>query len=284
MKKAERKSEVKTAKQPPAGRPAAKDAAKPAAPAKAVAPPPPGQKGALARAVPAPAVERARAAAGSASRAPAPAAPAPGPSVAAVRPAALAAVAPPPAAPPEGTQIQRELLDQVRVLRGMVAKLPVAPVQTAPPPELLQMHREMLDAVRLLRAGAAEPPAPAAGADPALERAADSLRRLLSELIEARTEGTLARLVSLRKIAASVTGPGSDTLLAEMDNLLCDLGAIRFDAAPLDYVDPLIHTIVAERQLPGAPDGVVAGTVRCGFRTARGVVLAKALVAVNRRS
>jgi molecular chaperone GrpE (heat shock protein) len=52
----------------------------------------------------------------------------------------------------------------------------------------------------------------------------------------------------------------------------------------MDVVDPLIHAVIEERQQADAPDRVILETVRPGFRTARGVVVSKAAVAVNRRA
>ena len=50
----------------------------------------------------------------------------------------------------------------------------------------------------------------------------------------------------------------------------------------MDFVDPLIHVVVEERRVDSAPDGVVLETLRPGYRTARGLVVCKAAVAVNR--
>ncbi len=131
---------------------------------------------------------------------------------------------------------------------------------------------------RTARAGAAP------STDLALESSVDSLRRLLSELIEQQMETVVADLVEIRDRAVALgSGNGTD-LIGRLDDLLENLGAVRFDAEPMDLVDPLIHTIVDERQRTDAPEGVIVETVRPGFRTARGAILCKAAVAVNRKA
>ena len=123
-------------------------------------------------------------------------------------------------------------------------------------------------------------PAPVAG-DQALEASVDSLRRLLSELIEARTESVARDVVAVRGLAVKT---GAERGLVEaLDALLAKLGAIRFEGRRLDFMDPLIHRAVSERADNGAADGVILDTVQPGYRTVRGNVLAKADVVVNRR-
>jgi molecular chaperone GrpE (heat shock protein) len=68
-----------------------------------------------------------------------------------------------------------------------------------------------------------------------------------------------------------------------MDRLLDRLGATSFSAAKLEFVDPAIHDVTAERRVAGVPDGVVVETLRAGWRSASGALVAKACVAVNRR-
>lgn len=126
-------------------------------------------------------------------------------------------------------------------------------------------------------------PPPAASASPrpdrTLDGAVDSLRRLLSELLEHRLEAVARDLAELRRVLASGAEP--EAVLDRLDDLLDRVGAVRFSAEPLDVVDPLIHTVVAERPGKGAPRGVVLEGVRPGFRSSRGLVLAKAAVAVS---
>jgi molecular chaperone GrpE (heat shock protein) len=121
--------------------------------------------------------------------------------------------------------------------------------------------------------------AAASRADRTLDGAVDSLRRLLSELLEQRLEAVARDLADVRRVLTS--GAESDTVLDRIDDLLDQVGAVRFAAEPLDVVDPLIHTVVDERPGNGAPRGVVLEGVRPGFRSARGLVLAKAAVAVS---
>jgi hypothetical protein len=121
-------------------------------------------------------------------------------------------------------------------------------------------------------------------ADAALESSVDSLRRLLSELIEQRMEAVVRDLVDIRRQAAAVAQRKGAGIIERLDHVLESLGAIAFEAEPMDAVDPLIHAVTEERQKADAPDGVILETVRPGFRTARGVVVCKAAVAVNRRA
>jgi molecular chaperone GrpE (heat shock protein) len=132
------------------------------------------------------------------------------------------------------------------------------------------------------KAGAAVT-APAPTATPpaveSLDGAVDSLRRLLSELLEQRLESIARGLADVRRTLAS--GGDLATGLDQLDEVLDSMGAIRFSAEPFDVMDPLIHTVVAERPGNGVPRGVVLEAVRPGFRSSRGLVLAKAAVAVS---
>jgi hypothetical protein len=120
--------------------------------------------------------------------------------------------------------------------------------------------------------------------DAALEGAVDSLRRFLSELLEQRLESVVQELVEIRREAAVTTEGDCERVLARIDRLLRDLGVLRFEAEPMDVVDPLIHTVIAGRCDDGIPDGLILESARPGFRSARGLVLSKAAVVVNRRS
>ena len=120
--------------------------------------------------------------------------------------------------------------------------------------------------------------------DAALESSVDSLRRLLSELIEQRMEAVVRDLVDIRRQAAAVAQRKGTGIVERLDQVIESLGAIPFEAEPMDVVDPLIHAVIEERQRADAPDGVILATVRPGFRTARGVVVCKAAVAVSRRA
>lgn len=110
----------------------------------------------------------------------------------------------------------------------------------------------------------------------------DALRRTVNDLLERRLESVVRDLVALRNAAASLAG--AEAVLAGADALLTRLGAIRYDAQRLDHVDPLIHAVSRETQEADLPNGVISASLRPGFRTSRGVVLAKAQVAVNRRT
>ena len=79
----------------------------------------------------------------------------------------------------------------------------------------------------------------------------------------------------------SPPAPTPSVVLGAIDELLHGLGALRFSAQPMDVVDPLIHAVVEERRAAGVPPGVILEAVRPGFRSGRGLVLARAAVAVS---
>ena len=116
-----------------------------------------------------------------------------------------------------------------------------------------------------------------------LEDSVSGVRRLLSEALERHLESVLGKLVALRRATAQAETPRSD-IVARMDALLGDLGAGRFDGKVMDVVDPLIHTVLEERHMAGMPDGVIVEPLQPGFRTGRGLLLAKAGVAINRKA
>ena len=143
---------------------------------------------------------------------------------------------------------------------------------------------EVLREIRGLRA-AIEPmlkPPSTVGAE--LDESVDSLRRLLSELIEQRMEAVVQQLADIRRDASTIPAEHGTRIAGRLDELLESLGAERFDAEPMDVVDPLIHVVVAERQQDDVPDGVIVETVRPGYRTSRGRVVCKAAVAVSQRA
>ena len=110
----------------------------------------------------------------------------------------------------------------------------------------------------------------------------DALRRLVNELLDRRMESVIRGLVEIRNAAAAAAG--GEAVTESVEALLERLGAVRFEGQRLDHVDPLIHAVSRETHDPDLPDGVIAASVRAGFRTARGGILAKAQVAVNRRT
>ncbi len=124
-------------------------------------------------------------------------------------------------------------------------------------------------------------PAPA---DEPLDGAMNSLRRVLSDLLEDHVESIIKDLVDVRRDAASLAGGAGARLLERLDHTLQKLGAVRFEAETMDVVDPLIHVILEERHDTTVPDGVILAALRPGFRTGRGLVVCKAGVAANRRA
>lgn len=121
------------------------------------------------------------------------------------------------------------------------------------------------------------------GADSAVEASADSLRRVLSDLIERRLEPVIREVAEVRSAFPVLRLPEAKPVIARLDTLLRDLGAVRYEAERLDFIDPLIHKVVEERSDKEVADGAILETVRPGYRTARGIIVAKAEVVVNRR-
>lgn len=119
--------------------------------------------------------------------------------------------------------------------------------------------------------------------DAGLDASVNSLRRLLTELMEQRMESVIKDLAEVRREAASLARDESQHIVSRLEALLERLGAVRFEAEPLDVVDPLIHVVVDERQQENVPEGLILETLRPGYRTARGLVVSKAAVAVNQR-
>jgi molecular chaperone GrpE (heat shock protein) len=110
----------------------------------------------------------------------------------------------------------------------------------------------------------------------------DALRRVLNDLMEARMNDVIRELVTIRNSAASAGGEARG-IAEQMDALLSDLGAMKFAAERLEHVDPLIHSVSREVTDTSLPDGVIMETLRPGFHTSRGIIVAKALVSINRR-
>ena len=156
------------------------------------------------------------------------------------------------------------------------------PVPSAPAPEAATQRilAELASLRRMVEKISAPPPT----ADASLESSVDSMRRLLTELLESRMDPVIAEVAAIRSLAASETKGKIRAVVDRLDLLLNDLGAVRFEAQRLDYFDPLIHQVLAERHDMDAPDRVILETVVPGYRTGRGQVVAKAGVAINRRA
>lgn len=142
---------------------------------------------------------------------------------------------------------------------------------------ILSEVRTLKEMVGRLLPSAGEP-------DAVMDASADALRRLLSDLIERRLESVIKEAAEVFGMFAVSKFPNSGPVVKRMETLLGNLGAIRYEAERLDFIDPLIHNVVAERSVKDAPEGVILDTVRPGYRTARGLIVAKASVVVNRRS
>ncbi len=156
---------------------------------------------------------------------------------------------------------------------------PTIPGAQAPEAATQKIMAELASLRRILEKLSAPPPS----GDASLESSVDSMRRLLTELIESRMDPVIAEVAAIRTLAASET-EARDSVVDRLDLLLNDMGAVRFEAQRLDYYDPLIHQVLSERHDAGAPDRVILETVVPGYRTCRGRVVAKAGVAINRRA
>jgi hypothetical protein len=128
-------------------------------------------------------------------------------------------------------------------------------------------------------ARAPEPPVAVRPVEAMLDDAVGPLRRLLGDLLEERLEAAARDLSAIR--CELDVGAELNSVRARLDDLLAQLGAVRFTAEPMDVVDPLIHTIVEERAVQGVPAGVIVEAVRPGFRSGRGLVLCRAAVVVS---
>ncbi len=171
--------------------------------------------------------------------------------------------------------------------KGVIAHKPRPPRATADVGAIRDVTEPRFDAIleelRGLKRIIERIATPPIEIDAALDASVDSLRRLLSELIEQRMESVVRVLADIRREAASLAERDGTRIVARLDELLEGLGALRFEAEPMNVVDPLIHVVVDERQQANVPDGVILDTLRPGYRTARGLVVCKAAVAINRR-
>ena len=160
------------------------------------------------------------------------------------------------------------------------AAAPPIPGAQAPEATTPAVLAELASIRRMVESLSAPPPS----ADASLESSVDSMRRLLTELLESRLDPVIAEIAAIRSLAASETKGRIRAVVDRLDLLLNDLGAVRFEAQRLDYYDPLIHQVLAERHDADAPDRVILETVVPGYRTCRGQIVAKAGVAINRRA
>lgn len=181
---------------------------------------------------------------------------------------------------PSGTKDVARDVPTADIAQSGIAEPGLNPKPQAPNSAFEEVLRE----IRGLRAAIepmVKPPSPA-GAE--LDESVDSLRRLLSELIEQRMEAVVQQLADIRRDACSIPSDHGTRIAGRLDELLESLGAERFDAEPMDVVDPLIHVVVAERRQDDVPEGVIVETVRPGYRTSRGRVVCKAAVAVSQQA
>jgi molecular chaperone GrpE (heat shock protein) len=168
---------------------------------------------------------------------------------------------------------------------GIRGEAPAADTLSAEPaaPTAEAATQKILAELASLRRMLEKISAPLPSGDASLEGSVDSMRRLLTELLESRLEPVIVEIAAIRSLAASASKGKIPSVVDRLDLLLNDLGAVRFEARRLDYFDPLIHQVVGERHEADAPDRVILETVVPGYRTGRGQVVAKARVTINRR-
>ena len=160
---------------------------------------------------------------------------------------------------------------------------PAKPAGAAPAALSPDLLAELLAEFRAHRARVEPVPIASPRTAIILDQSVETFRRMLGDLIEHRMESVIEQLVQLRLDLEYASAGALTRIVQEMDRVLDDLGAARFEAENLDYFDPLIHLMVEERPHPTAPEGTVAATLRPGFKTSRGRVVAKARVAVHRK-
>lgn len=156
-------------------------------------------------------------------------------------------------------------------------------VESAPPraaPGLLEIANELKTVKQLIETLS---PPPAASGGEALEPGVGALRRVLSETIEKHNESVIAETAAALDALRSGRSDARAAAAELLEKLLARLGAVRFEAEKYDFVDPSIHAVAREDSAPDAPDGVITAALMPGYKTARGVVVSKARVAVNRR-
>jgi hypothetical protein len=150
--------------------------------------------------------------------------------------------------------------------------------------EFAAFAEEVLKELRKLQAAVMPKTRRPRAADEGLESATNSIRRVLSDCFERDHESLLLDLIRARQELADPERRDPTAALRHLDGVIDRLGALEFSARPRDFVDPAIHEVRAERRVNGLPEGVVAESLRPGFRSRSGVVILKAWVAVNRRS
>jgi len=121
---------------------------------------------------------------------------------------------------------------------------------------------------------------PAEKADTDLDKSMDVIRRLLGDLVDTRMEEMLKRLTGIVALAAA---KGHEEVVEALDSVLADAGVIRFSPSCLDFPDLFICRIAGDRVDAAAAEGAIVEVIEPGYRTARGTVLAKAAVIINRR-
>lgn len=178
-----------------------------------------------------------------------------------------------------GKQTTVEVRREPPAADARTAKPPI-PTGQAPEAATQKILAELASLRQMVEKICAPPPS----ADASLESSVDSMRRLLTELLESRMEPMIVEIAAIRSLAASGSKGKTRSVVDRLDLLLNDLGAVRFEARRLDYFDPLIHQVIAERHDADAPDRVILETVVPGYRTGRGQVVAKAGVTINVRT
>ncbi len=107
-----------------------------------------------------------------------------------------------------------------------------------------------------------------------------ALRRVLADILESRMLTVLQKLAAIRHAVPL----DASEVVGRMDALLDELGAVSFTAERMEHLDPVIHEVGREVRDGHLPDGVIAATLRPGWRTANGQILARCLVSLNRRA
>lgn len=123
-----------------------------------------------------------------------------------------------------------------------------------------------------------------------IDRATATFQRIVAEVVDDQLSEMLPPLIALRNelaqradAAAAGDGEFARRGCETLDHVLKIAGAQRYEARPGEVIDPVIHLAVGETSRGDLAAGVVAETLQCGFRSARGKVIVPAKVRVNRR-
>lgn len=129
--------------------------------------------------------------------------------------------------------------------------------------------------------------------DEELDQVARTMKRAFLESFERSSDRVALPLVKVQRYIEEIARRAATEAPALREHLsicatslgavLTDLGVETFEAEAAEAFDPIIHQCVGEAHREDAAANAVVRSVAPGFRSARGQVLAPALVTVNRK-